>query len=67
MFGNYVVEQIDAEWKVIIDQNGTDLTVVIAGGSTVFPIDMVLKRVQGGNVEFDFFNATFVVIQSIIS
>jgi hypothetical protein len=65
IYGNLVTSKIDSKWQVIIDQYGAGFTVVLNGGSTIFPVDMVAKRVQGGNKEFDFFKANFDLIKSI--
>ncbi|WP_111978191.1 DUF3806 domain-containing protein [Algibacillus agarilyticus] len=65
MFGNFVVSKVDSKWKVIIDKHGAGFIVVLSGGATIFPIDMVLKRVQAGNKEFGFFKANFDVIKSV--
>lgn len=65
IFGNLVVSKVDAKWQAIIDQHGAGFTVVLKGGTTIFPIDMVLKRVQAGNKEFGFFKVNFDVIESV--
>jgi hypothetical protein len=65
IYGNLVTSNINSKWQVIIDQYGAGFTVVLSGGSTIFPVDMVEKRVKGGNKEFGFFKAHFDLMKSI--
>jgi hypothetical protein len=65
IYGNLVTSNIDSKWQVIIDQYGAGFTVLLSGGSKIFPVDMVAKRVKGGNKEFGFFKAHFDLMKNI--
>jgi len=65
IYGYLVTSKINSKWQVIIDQYGAGFTVVLSGGSTIFPVDMVAKRVKGGNNEFGFFKAHFDLMKNI--
>jgi len=65
IYGYLVTSKINSKWQVIIDQYGAGFTVVLSGGSTIFPVDMVAKRVKGGNNEFGFFKVHFDLMKNI--
>jgi hypothetical protein len=67
LYGNFLVTELDGEWKTIIDQYGAGFAILYPGGSTTFPVDMVAKRIKRGNKEFGFFNANFSMMKNVVS
>lgn len=64
ILGNQLEVDYEANWKIIIDEDGRDYSIIIENRHQIFPMGFVAKRVYGDGDESGFFSGLNEIIKS---